>query len=213
MDAQEKIMEYFKRMPKIEKVNPFWEFDRESGDIKWKKTGSAFTPKAAVPVLMAAREYFRRVYESFGTEAQVLCLEQEDAQLYANLGIPVMPGPFHIYSMDIAILVLPQFNTPVNSVINEPFWQKYIAGRDITPFARIHSHHRLDAYQSATDYSSLNSNSLEIVMGHITEEPIHIAFWLDEHGKDTKEYVFQAMETEEGQFSIRRIPSGKPQKK
>lgn len=213
MDAQEKIMEYFKRMPKIEKVNPFWAFDRESEVIRWKKTGSLFIPEMMVPMLMAAREYFRRVYESFYTEAQVLCLELKDARRYENLGIPTVPGQFSINGMDAAILVLPQYNTPANSVISESFWQKYIAGWGVTPIARIHSHHNLDAYQSATDYSTLNSNTLEIVMGRITNEPLHIAFWLDEHGKDVKEYVFKVAETEPEKFTTERIPSGKPQKK
>lgn len=220
MKTQGEMMAYFKSMPKREKTNPYWKFQAEHKKIIWDYAGES---KVFVPgnfgsgfdtALIAARDYFRLVYQSFGTEAQVLCLNVKDAPEFAKQGVPRMEGVFRLAGLDVSIFVPPQFNTPVNSIVSEIFWQEYIAGKGIVPVARIHSHHKLDAYQSSTDYSTLNSNTLEIVMGHIMDASLHIAFWLDEHGKDTKEYVFQADEyNETGEFSVKQIPSGNPGKK
>lgn len=212
MKTQEEMMAYFKSMPKKEKINPYWGFDGGCQKIarKCQDGPKAFVPSVSDTALVAARDYFRLVYQSFATEAQVLCLGMVDAPGLAKQGVPKMEGIFQLGGIDVSIFVLPQFNTAGNSVISEIFWQEHIAGKGVVPVARIHSHHRLDAYQSPTDYSTLNSNTLEVVMGHIMDGPLHIAYWLDEHGKDTKDYVFGADGPgNAGKFSIKEIPSGK----
>ena len=81
------------------------------------------------------------------------------------------------------------------SVISEWFWQNRIIGQGIMPIARIHSHHVLDPYQSSTDYSTLNSGTLEMVLGRIFEEELHLCYWLDVPGTDIKAKTFLAQET------------------
>lgn len=113
----------------------------------------------------------------------------------------------------IKVFVLPQDNTGGNSCISEKCWQKVLVNQDIYPLARIHSHHILDAYQSATDYSTLNSNTLELVMGHIFENELHVGFWLDVYGTSTKENVWVATESKMAEnepttFEIIKVPCG-----
>lgn len=209
MLTQEEMMAYFRNMPKKEKKNPYWQFDEATEQIV--AVGEPSKPvllEHSRNLFLAVQSYFRMVFESFQTEAQVLCIHEDDTYFLAANRVPQIPGRFFLNGIPISIFVLPQNNTMGNSVISETFWQKYIVGNDITPVARIHSHHVLDAYQSATDYSTLNSNTLEIVMGHINEPYLQIAFWLDEHGKDTKSYVFQQTEQKQGRFTTVRIAPG-----
>lgn len=209
MKTPEEMMAYFKSMPKKEKINPYWGF--VNGTVVGAIGGDAFTPSRADTALAAVRDYFRMVYRSFGTEAQALCMAVEDAPALLAHGIPMLGGSYRLGECDVAIFVPPQVNTPANSIISEWFWQEYIAGPGIVPVARIHSHHRLDAYQSPTDYATLNSGTLEIVMGHVLDEPFQVAFWLDEHGKGTKGYVFRATERScQNLFFVEKIVSGNP---
>ena len=227
MKNQDEMMAYFRNMPKKEKKNPYWAFDEEQKCIKpagsWEIPYGMFSLQEGEPLLEKAmqanrpllgtvRSHFRMVYDSFGTEAQVLCVTEEDASKLKKMAIPfIQTGERqHFCGIFVEIFVLPQFNTPVNSVISEHLWQKAIVSSGITPVVRIHSHHMLDAYQSATDHSTLNSNTLEMVMGHIGKERLQVAYWLDEHGKDTKDAVFRALEGPDGQYSTMRIPCGKP---
>lgn len=208
MKTQEEMAEFFRSLPTIEKANPYWSFDEKSSSIlrKWEET-KPFVLTPFTELLKAVREYFRRMYESFGTEAQVLVVDWKDSPKLMQIGIPKLEGTWKIADMWVNVFVLPQVNTPGNSIISEKFWQKYIVEQGIVPVTRIHSHYILDAYQSATDYSTLNSNTLEMVMGRITDEKLHVAYWLDEHGKDTKSNVFKADETENGHYGINRHKS------
>ena len=213
------MMEYFRSMPKKEKVNPYWEFSQD-GHIHAKQTGELLIKEQlapeTLPLLELVRRYFRRVWESFGTEAQVLCVDGKDAGCLLDAGIPRLGDresyPFGTY--EVIPFVLPQYNTPANTVLSEKLWQSLIIGNGITPVVRIHSHHILKAYQSSTDYSSLNSNTLEMVMGEILKEGYHLACWLDKHGTDTKCKVFGITicpEPGNGWYArAGRIGSGKP---
>ena len=122
--------------------------------------------------------------------------------------MPYIEDMWDVMGFRMGMFVLPQMNTPGSSVISEAFWQKYIVEKGIVPIMRIHSHHMLNAYQSQTDYSTLNSGTLEIVMGRIMEKGLRFAYWLDEHGKDTKGYVFQAEECPDGHMAIYNLPGG-----
>ena len=219
--SNEAAMAFFKSMPKKEITpNPYYTFDENEG-IRCVNTGKTFQVDDQLKVLTVIREYFRRVYEAFGTEAQVLLVSRDngDAKKLRDIRLPEIAGDedLQFIGTSVSIFVLPQVNTPVNSSVSERFWQQYIVGNDIIPVARIHSHHVLDAYQSATDYSTLNSGSLEMVLGHITSDDLCTAYWLDEKGKDTKENVFSAVETylpaaRSYGFLTKKLTSGKPLK-
>lgn len=197
MKSPEEMAAYFKSMPKKEKSNPYWEStDTPEGFINVKAPEDfkmPFDPNELKPLLIKVREYFRRYYESFWTEAQVLCVTLKDGEALSELGIPVLTtgtiGPF-----PVMVMVLPQENSRVNTRIDEGFWQNRIVGAGIHPIARIHSHYTLPPYQSITDYSTLNSGTMEIVIGHILEEPLSICYWLDVPGTDTKAKTFLAFE-------------------
>ena len=92
------------------------------------------------------------------------------------------------------VLVLPQQNTWGNTIISESFWQKEIVGAGLTPLMRIHSHHVLDAYQSNTDWSTLNSGTLEVVIGKVFQDVPQIAYWLDVRGTNNKDNVFRTLD-------------------
>lgn len=57
---------------------------------------------------------------------------------------------------------------------------------------RVHSHHVLNAYQSSTDYESLNSGTLEVVLGKVNEDVNEVVYWLTRHSDiSAKNYVHQ----------------------
>ena len=220
MKQSAEAIAFFKNMPKKEnKPNPYYSFDNERGICYNRLDGKLFDVALETATLTIVREYCRRVWEAFGTESQVLLVSTEngfasDADKLRNISLPEIgrDKEFHFAGVPVAIFVLPQVNTPVNSSVSEKFWQQYIVSNNIIPVARIHSHHILDAYQSMTDYSTLNSGSLEMVLGHINDDLMHVAYWLDEKGKDTKEYVFVADQVGENDYVNGRISSGKPLK-
>lgn len=208
--TREEQMAYFASMPRKEKTNPYWEL--KSGIIVGFNgtEESIMTMSGNKPLLNCVRQYFRNVYHSFHTEAQVLCVAKEDAGKLEGLGIPKLSSKnLELCKIPVDIFVLPQQNTAVNSTISEWFWQEAIVSKGIIPVARIHSHHILEAYQSATDYSTLNSNSLEMVMGRIEDDLMQVAFWLDKHGTDTKATVIRVTEIKPDVFDRVQIPCGK----
>lgn len=213
MKTPEEMMEYFRSRPTRKRTNPHWMFVEYVPCIKSRVKSDAsegvpvdFTD--ARPLLIKVREFFRRYYESFHSEAQVLCVTPEDGKRLSEAGIPVLTtgyvGPF-----EVMVMVLPQENHGGNSIISEGFWQDRIIGANICPVARIHSHHVLDPYQSVTDYSTLNSGTLEIVIGRIYDERLHMCYWLDVRGTDAKVQTFLALEQESGKFEyVPRIFNG-----
>ncbi len=203
--SNEQAIAYFRQMPKKKQENPHWSFSEENGVVT--KQGDPLALELCTELLKTVRGYFRAVYDSFHTEAQVLVVTEEDAEKLRALCLPTL-GRFFFQYGTAEVFVLPQTNTPVNSIISEAFWQTKIVENQIVPLARIHSHTVVDAYQSATDYSTLNSNSLEMVLGRIDKEPLFVAYWLDEHGKDTKRNVYQALQQGEKKFLIHKIKSG-----
>ncbi len=204
MKTPEEMMEYFRSMPSKKKENPYWTFEDDPSVVKSKFPGAGLKPfdlESAKPLLSIVREFFRRYYESFRTEAQVLCVTPEDGCKLAAMGIPVLTkgqiGPFEVMAM-----VLPQNNFMGNTVVSEVFWQARIVEEDIKPVARIHSHHVLNPYQSNTDYSTLNSGTLEVVMGRIYDDKFHLCYWLDVPGTDVKAQTFVASENDFGEFTV-----------
>lgn len=211
MKTPEEMTAYFRSMPSRTKENPYWKFseeplavnavckmteDVESADITLSASGIVpFNLNDSKQLLTTVKMFFRQYYDSFHSEAQVLCVTPEDAEKLSDIAIPILTkgkiGPF-----DVVVMVLPQDNHMGTSVISEWFWQNRIVGAGIKPVARIHSHHVLDPYQSMTDYSSLNSGTLEMVIGKIYQENLHVCYWLDVPGTDVKAQTFLA--TEEG---------------
>lgn len=188
MDKLALLKKLSKTIPEKDQKNPYWKFEptiRHQHEI----LHSDGTPLAAndftflIPIL----DYFRLVYKSFKTEAQVVVVLSKDKN---KIDKSLLRLPFK-NDKGLRLVVLPQENTAVSSIVPEEIWQKYIVDRGIIPYARVHSHCTFDAYQSAIDYSTLNSGSLEIVIGHIFDDP-SFCYWLDEKGKQTKSFSFKA---------------------
>lgn len=207
LKTPEEMAAYFKAMPKKKQENPYWGIDPGTiAQILDKGTEQPICFDASSPLFRAVRNFFRRYYESFGSEAQVLFVEPSDAASLSRLGIPVLTEGF-LGTWLAAAVVLPQDNHMGTSVISEAFWQERIVNAGIKPIARMHSHHVLSPYQSATDYASLNSGTLELVMGHIDAEPFYLCYWLDVPGTDQKRYTFLA-DNRNGTFTYRPAVTG-----
>ena len=212
MMSQEEAMAYFRNMPSKRRENPHWRFDTEKESIVRRDSNEDVSARIinSKEALCEIRNYFRNVYESFKTESQVLLVTVEDGKKLEQIGLPRLGGVKSFAGIEVDVFVLPQVNTFSNSIISESFWQKYIVEQGIVPVARVHSHHVLDAYQSSTDYATLNSNSLELVMGHINDDGFSVAYWLDEHGTDTKANVFWLSVSNGGnEFATGRLASGR----
>lgn len=162
-------------------ANPYWEF--EHNQIR-HKNGKPLTPDD-LPFLKPILKYFQLISQTFNTEAQCVVIKKEDE---SKIDHSLLRLPYD--SKEFVIVVLPQTNTTVSSNVPDEIWQKYIVNKNIVPYARVHSHHNFDAYQSTVDYSTLNSGTLEIVMGHIFKTPVY-CYWLDEKGRNTKQYTFK----------------------
>ena len=191
--------------------NPYWAFDDDEKQILSHIKGGddRFNISEWYELLLDVRTYFRHVFDAFESEAQVLCVAIEDAPKLRDEQIPSLPNTYFIGEQEIAIFVLPQYNTFGITQVSESFWQSKIIGQGIHPIARIHSHHILDPYQSATDYASLNSNTLELVIGRIYGENLSIGYWLDVRSTDTKDNVWVAIENHQNEFDIRQIDCGR----
>ena len=200
MKSHEEMIEYFRSMPKKKREpNPYWKFNEETATIIDICTELQFELGTAQSLLKSVREFFRRYYESFKWEAQVLCVTPDDSKKLTCAGIPILTTG-QIGSFETVVMVLPQDNHKGTSVIDESFWQNWIIDGDIKPIARIHSHHILDPYQSQIDYSTLNSGTMEMVIGKIFEEELHVCYWLDVPGTDIKAQTFLAQEKPFGGF-------------
>lgn len=189
MKTEAEMRALFQAMPKKARDNPYWAYEKETDCICHKRRRTPVNRTSMSSVLDDIQAYFRQVYESFGTEAQVLIVSNDDAVHPAFYGLPVLCYGTFVHE-PCTVFVLPQNNTPVNSCISETFWQNKIVANGIVPLARIHSHHILCAYQSATDYATLNSGTLEVVMGKILDKEPAIGFWLDIPGTKQKGIVF-----------------------
>ena len=155
LKTPEEMAAYFKAMPKKKQENPYWGIEPGTiAQILDKGTEQPICFDASAPLFQIVRNFFRRYYESFGSEAQVLFVEPSDAASLSRLGIPVLTEGFLGTWLATAV-VLPQDNHMGTSVISEAFWQERIVNAGIKPIARMHSHHVLSPYQSATDYASL----------------------------------------------------------
>lgn len=215
MKTQAEMMAYFANMPKKKRINPYWAFNQEKNCVVWaEKSEKILRLERSTALLKGVRQYFRNVFQSYKSEAQVLCVYPTDQKKLTASGIPELICPdkeqWTLGEIPVHVMVLPQYNTAATSQIDEAFWQHTIIDNQIIPVARIHSHHILEAYQSSTDYRTLNSNSLEIVMGRIDDSLLQAAFWLDQHGTNTKDVVVRMTELEPNVFDTRQIPCGKP---
>lgn len=196
MRTAEEMREFFRSMPAKRKENPYWVYDEADGVIRDKAKGWVMNRNFILEVMHIVHKFFLRVYESFHTEAQVIVVRQEDKAQFTEIGIPCLADNLMFGTYLCAVMVLPQQNAGGLSRISEAFWQEYIVSRGIVPLARIHSHHVLNAYQSATDYASLNSGTLEMVLGRIDKPEPDLCFWLDIPGTDQKAITYRQTEAD-----------------
>lgn len=187
--------------------NKYWEF----ADGKIKGSLDIEPIELAKSLLIGVLPFFVATYDALKTESQVLVLTDEDYNRINHEGIPELdPKTYWARKTGLHILVLPQSNSWGLTSVSEEFWHNELSSKEIFPLARIHTHHILDAYQSSTDWSTLNSGSLEIVVGHIYDDVPQIAYWLDTWGSDTKETVWKTVDLG---ANISVIPSGNPSSK
>lgn len=201
----EKPVTYAKNPHWVMHNNQIMKVDEDYAD----KYGSGFTAFTLMPILDVILPFFRQNYDSFKSESQVLLVTHDDYLKMKDDGIPQLKGfnqlQITAHCQHFHILVLPQVNTWGNTSVSELYWQNNIVKRNITPIMRIHTHHILNAYQSNTDWSTLNSGTLEVVIGKIYDAVPEIAYWLDVRGTNNKEIVFKT--TDYG-VTVERIDSG-----
>ena len=132
--------------------------------------------------LVAFSKYFREWQRCANMEAQALVVTNEDYEKYYS-HFAIIP-----IESEYKIVILPQYNTPTNTIVDENYWHKAVKGQIVM---RVHSHHILHAYQSGTDYNSLNSGTLEVVLGKVHEDINEVAYWLTRHSDETaKDFVY-----------------------
>lgn len=173
------LTDYFRSLPQKHKETKRWSI----------KDGIIYDSGEPLDLARFERElkvislYFRE-WQKFGNlEAQVLVVTKEDYEKYYTQ-FAILP-----VESNLRLIILPQFNTPANTIIQEEYWHKTIKGE---PVMRVHSHHVLNAYQSSTDYESLNSGTLEVVLGKVHEDVNEVAYWLTRHSDiSAKNYVHQ----------------------
>lgn len=204
-DRLEIFQKFVDSVPAVQMRNPYWTFDDENKRIisQLSDEPAEFKILDWYSILKDVKVYFKQVFDSFHSEAQVLCVRKGDGLKLDALQIPKLPKTYQVGRETIQIYVLPQENSYHLTSISEEFWQKHIIGKDIHPIARIHSHHELEPYQSPTDYASLNSNTLELVIGKVNDDLLSIGFWLDQRGKSTKEKVWVYEEESNSQRPIK----------
>ena len=173
------LADYFRSLPQTHKETKRWSI--KEGIIY--DNGEILDISNFDKELRAISLYFRE-WQKFGNlEAQVLVVTKEDYEKYYTQ-FAILP-----VESDLRLIILPQFNTSVNTIVQEEYWHKTIKGE---PVMRVHSHHVLNAYQSSTDYESLNSGTLEVVLGKVHEEVNEVAYWLTRHSDiSAKNYVHQ----------------------
>ena len=172
--------DFVKSLPQRDMFNPHWGF--EENKIIDKDSGEPLDLLAKFgKELEAIHQYFVHIYNALKTEAQVIIVTKEHYDAYYQ-GLPTLP-----YSGEYVLVVPPQYNTANLTKVPTKYWHKLVKRE---PVARVHSHYILPAYQSETDYVSLNSNTLEIVIGNILEGPEY-CYWLDQFNKKTKNHTFK----------------------
>lgn len=165
----EDFIAYIKNKTPTHQENPHWDLK----DNIIYHHGKPFEYNEYQTLFDTVKLYFAEWSTALGTEAQVLVVTNSDYQAYYT-NYPVLPcGALY------KVIVLPQYNTPSNTIIPEEYWHKVVKGN---PIMRIHSHHILDAYQSTTDYNSLNSGTLEVVLGRVDKPEYQITYWLSRFG-------------------------------
>ena len=172
--------DFVKSLPQRDMFNPHWAF-RDKVIVDKETDEPLDLLEKFGKELEAIHQYFVHIYKALKTEAQVIIVTKEHYDAYYQ-GLPTLP-----YSGEYVLVVPPQYNTPHQTVVPDHYWHKLVREE---PVARVHSHYILPAYQSPTDYASLNSNTLEIVIGNILEGPEY-CYWLDQFNKKTKDHTFK----------------------
>lgn len=166
MNQQEALTKYLQTQKPKHKETQRWQLTPEG----IYEQGKPFHLANYQPELQATLLYFKEWDKMADLEAQVLVVTPEDYEAYYTV-FPTL----HVPNTSNKVVVLPQINTPTNSHIADAYWHQRVKGE---PIMRIHSHHCFSAYQSSTDYQSLNSGTLEVVMGQIYQLTVDIAYWL-----------------------------------
>lgn len=173
------FQEFIKNKTPTYKEVDFWSYENDTIHFHGSPLNIHMYDNIFKPIAL----WFREWQKMANLETQVLVVTKEDYNNYYKQ-FPLLPTD----DDRLRVVILPQYNTPSNTIIDDSYWHKTIKGE---PIMRIHSHHILNAYQSQTDFNSLNSGILEVVFGKVDTDTIEIAYWLTRHSDiTTKEHVF-----------------------
>lgn len=176
------LARFLSTVPKAHRENKDWQLDQKNQQLYYQ--GQLFDLAIFHDLLTPVVYYFREWQKMNNLEAQVLVVSAKDYTRYYQ-AFPILPLP---KETAYRVVILPQLNTHVNSHIEDAYWYHTVKGN---PILRIHSHHSFDAYQSHTDHDSLNSGTLEMVIGHIEQPMVSVAYWLTRYSDPTaKDRVF-----------------------
>lgn len=185
------FQEFIKNKTPTYKENLLWRLENDVIEIKDPEFADCHAESEYQPfdihqfdrIFKPIALYFREWQKMANLEAQVLIVSNDDYNKHYNK-FPTL----NVKDNNIRVVVLPQYNTPANTIVADDYWHKTVKG---DPIMRIHSHHILNAYQSKTDFESLNSGTLEVVFGRVDTDTIEVAYWLSRHSDITaKERVF-----------------------
>lgn len=167
------------KLPEAEyPVNPYWDMT-ENGLVakgKWSLT-------QLLPILWEIQHWFAVIWTTHKSEAQFVIVEMNHPTT-----LPVLK---EYPELGLKVINPPQKNSASHTIVPDDVWHANFAPPHV-PVARVHSHYILDAYQSPTDYATLNSGSLEIVLGRVTDfTQLNGAYWLtDFENYEVKNHVY-----------------------
>lgn len=192
MEISPQLAAFFDTLAPFEApVNPYWQFvDEEVNGNRQRyivpKEGNplmdSFDIEALRPLIKLLQTFFASVFEKYGTECQVFLLNEHDAAIFDPM-CDKIKSPIK----GVHIFFPPQEISPANTIVDEEYWHRELTQKGIIPLMRVHSHHMLDAYQSLTDWNSLNANTFEMVLGDVFNDNCAIAYWMDKTGTDAKD--------------------------
>lgn len=177
------FQQFIKNNEPTYKETDLWRYHNDQIQIKVNDEYKPFDIHTYKHVFEPIISWFREWQKMADLETQVLIVTSEDYDKYYTK-FPTLNTP----DTRAKVVILPQYNTPSNTIIAESYWHKTVKGE---PIMRIHSHHILKAYQSQTDFDSLNSGILEVVFGTLDKDTVEVAYWLTRHSDiKVKEHVF-----------------------
>lgn len=176
--TQPEFAAFIASIPSTTYENPYWVF---TNGVKGRF--DPYLKKQLSTLLPQIKQLFHAYYLTHEAEMQVAIVPKGQ-----DTGFDVVTSIDHPL---FDVVLPPQENSWGNTHVSDAVWHKAFGAPNV-PIARVHSHHTLSAYQSKTDYESLNSGTLEIVIGKVDQPGLTAVYWLSDH-QDTaiKSHVYE----------------------